>query len=192
MSSIVREVQFLGGIFVGGAGTRFGGIAKGLLPSPHGSGTILDHLVALLRAANAEVVLVGERVEYMDLGLPVLRDIGDSGPLGGLRALYAQRRRTIVLACDMPFVTTLTPLLESSAPLAAPRRNGMWEPFYSVHDPHIVGPIADRHAAENRLSLQALFDAVPATELPVAASELEDWDTPEDQARTMPMRTMSK
>lgn len=192
-------MQILGGIFVGGAGSRFGGAAKGLLPAPSG-GTILEHLIELMRAAEVEPILVGERAEYTDLarreGLTILSDHAALGPLGGLLSLYALGRRAIVVACDMPFLTTLAPLLASNAALAAPKRDGRWEPFYSVHDPRI-GAIAQRHADAGKLSLQALFDAVPATELAVNPRELDDWDTPEDQSatmagRTMPIRTMSK
>ena len=48
---------------------------------------------------------------------------------------------------------------------------------------------AEANAAAGRLSLQALFDG--ATELVVDPHELDDWDSPQDVARTMPIRTMS-
>ncbi|MBX3230398.1 MAG: NTP transferase domain-containing protein [Labilithrix sp.] len=116
----------------------------------------------------------------------MLADAGE-GPLGGLRALYthAGDRRVVVVACDMPFVASLGLLLAHApaAPLVAPRREGRWEPFFSRHDPRVVAPIAEAHAAAGRLALQPLFDAVPATALDLPARELDDWDTPEDRAR---------
>jgi molybdopterin-guanine dinucleotide biosynthesis protein A len=115
------------------------------------------------------------------------------GPLGGFLALYehAGERRVLALACDMPFVTraTLAQALACEAPLAAARRDGRWEPFLSVHDPRIMKARAEANAVAGRLSLQALFEG--AEELVVDPHELDDWDSPDDRARTMPIRTMS-
>src|SRR5262245_43672772 len=100
------------GLFVGGRGSRFGGIAKGNLRHPSGI-RLIERLVGVCRAAlpGTPIALVGERVEYADLGLTALGDEPPGiGPLGGLRALvsYAEKNGhdgAIALACDMPFVT---------------------------------------------------------------------------------------
>lgn len=177
--------RILGGIFVGGAATRFGGIAKGLLPAPDGASSIVARTAALLRAHDVEPVLVGQRAEYTSLDIPMIADPTE-GPLRALLALFAHagERRVLVLACDMPFVESIGRLLESDAalPLVAARRDGRWEPFFSRHDPRVVGPIAEAHAAAGRPRLQALFDAVPAVPLDIDGHELDDWDSPEDRA----------
>lgn len=191
-------MDVLAGLFIGGAATRFGGIAKGLLEAPDGGGRIIQRLHNLLRELDVPSVFVGPRADprYEIVGLPTILDRGAGlGPLGGFLALYdhAGDRRVLALACDMPYVTkaTLARLVATGAegaPLAAARRDGRWEPFLSVHDPRIMKPRAEANAAAGRLALQALFEG--AVEIPVDPHELDDWDSPAD-VRTMPIRTMS-
>ena len=196
-------MRVIAGIFIGGAATRFGGIAKGMLPAPDGSGSITLRLVNLCLAIHAEPIFVGPREDprYSSVSQQTVIDRpGGLGPLGGMLALYdhAERMRShrvIALACDMPFVTreTLEKLRDCEAPIAACKRDGRWEPFISVHDPRIMRPRAEANGAAGRLSLQALFEG--ALELAIDPHELDDWDTPEDAGgvvATMPMRTMSK
>lgn len=195
-------VDVIAGIFIGGGATRFGGIAKGLLEAPDGTGKVIQRLVNLLRELHVPSVFVASRADhpYEMVGLPTILDRSEGveklGPLGGFLALYehalrAGSGRVVALACDMPFVTraTLERLVGCEAPVAAARRDGRWEPFLSVHDARIMRPRAEANAAAGRRALQALFDG--AAELPVDAHELEDWDSPEDVARTIPIRTMS-
>jgi len=96
----------LGGIFVGGAGSRMNGLAKGLLRAPSGE-TIVEHVADAMREAGLEPVLVGRRSEYASLGLRVIEDAANAGPIGGLVALLdaANGERVVAIACDMPFVT---------------------------------------------------------------------------------------
>ena len=56
----------LAGIFVGGAGERMGGVAKGLMRTPDGT-TVVERLRTILSKAGVDVVLVGEREEYEGL-----------------------------------------------------------------------------------------------------------------------------
>lgn len=177
----------IAGIFIGGAATRLGGIAKGMLEAPDGSGPLARRLADMLEALGIPTVFVGSRPGYESVGLPTVEDRGAAlGPLGGLLALYEHARgeRVVVLGCDMPFVTraTLERLARSEAPIAAARRAGRWEPFLSVHDPLVMRPRAEANAAAGRLSLQALFEG--AEEIPVDPRELEDWDSPDDVERS--------
>lgn len=186
----------IAGIFIGGAATRFGGIAKGMLEAPGGGGgRVIECLLKLLRELHATPVFVAPREDprYAEIGslltIADRRADGSLGPLGGLLGLYdhAGAERVLVLACDMPFVTkpTLERLLAENAPLAAARRDGRWEPFLSVHDPRIMKPRAEAQVAAGKLSLQALFESVPeAIEIAVDPHELDDWDSPDDVART--------
>lgn len=174
----------IGGIFVGGAGTRMGGAAKGLLVGPDGQPLVV-RTAELLRAQGITPVLVGVRAEYMHL-LPALPDaMGATGPIAGLLALleHAGDEDAIALACDMPFLSTSSLARLVAAPLAsivAPRRDGRWEPFFSRHRPRAVLPYARALAGG---SLQRLFDRAGAAELSVPSMELRDWDTPEDVTR---------
>lgn len=211
-------MKTLAGIFIGGSATRYDGAAKGLLPAPDGSGTLVARLVQILGSLEIPSVLVGTDHRMQILGLPMISDgdqsapgPGDSpGPIGGFVALYAHALaaageagprtdppRVLALACDMPFLTSasITRLVACPAPLAAARRDERWEPFFSIHAPHVMLPRARARIASGRRSLQGLFDGTGpydrALEVPVDAHELDDWDSPADRARTMPIRTMS-
>jgi molybdopterin-guanine dinucleotide biosynthesis protein A len=178
----------IAGVFVGGAGARMGGAAKGLLAAPEG-GTILDRWVTLLGRAGVEVVLVGRHASYATSGLETLDDEpAGIGPLGGLVALLrrAGSGRTLALACDMPFVspTLVARLLAAPpAPIVAPRREDRWEPLCARYEAGQVLPHALERVASGQYSLQRLLDVTGATALPLDPTEtreLRDWDTPQD------------
>jgi molybdopterin-guanine dinucleotide biosynthesis protein A len=183
------------GLFVGGRGSRFGGVAKGNLVHPSGA-RLVEHLSEVVRTAlpEARVVLVGERPEYAYLELPTVRDSPFGiGPLGGLRALVAfardERREAVVaLACDMPYVTVeLVRRLAEEAPGAsavAPRDDGRWQPLAARYGVRVL-PVIDAAIAAGERSLQRIFERLEsdAHVLCVDAAELEalrDWDAPED------------
>lgn len=177
------------GIFVGGRARRMGGIAKGLLPAPDGTGSLVARLAGLAGALGAEVVLVGQRSEYAALALPVLPDAApDAGPLGGLVALLALagERPAVALACDLPFLDAayLTRLLAAPpAPVVAPRRD-RWEPLAARYDAAAVLPLARARLAAGELALQGLLDAAGAVPLAPSVGDdrrLVDWDTPDDR-----------
>lgn len=181
------------GIFVGGAARRMGGIAKGLLAAPDGTGSLVARSAAVARSLGLEVVLVGAHPAYAGLGLPVVADaeVG-AGPLGGLVALlaHAGARPVIALACDLPFVErSLLERLASEvteAAVLAPRRAERWEPLAARYDAARVLPIARAHLARRELSLQRLLDAAGADALSLddaGERSLADWDSPEDVAR---------
>jgi molybdenum cofactor guanylyltransferase len=185
------------GVFVGGRSTRMGGQPKGLLRAPsdashEGSQSLVGRWRTLFTALGLRAVLVGEHPAYAHEGMPFLADARpDLGPLGGLVALlrHAGDGDAIAVACDMPFVSAaLLSRLAGAPPCAvlAPRRHGRWEPFFARFDARAALSTAERHAAGGPRSLQALLDALGATELPLSeqeARELRDWDSPEDLAR---------
>lgn len=174
----------IGGIFVGGRGTRMGGVAKGLLEAPEG-GTLVMRWAMLFRALSIEPVLVGEHEAYADLPLPKIADaVTDIGPLGGLLSLLerAPPNGAIAVACDMPFVSErlLSKLASfpSDRPIVAPKRDGRWEPLFARYTPAALAT-ARSNAASGAHSLQTLLEAAGAEELPLDPSEaaqLEDWD----------------
>jgi molybdopterin-guanine dinucleotide biosynthesis protein A len=182
----------LAGIFVGGGGTRMGGVAKGLLHAP-GGGTLLDRWLALLEEASIRIVLVGHHPAYAAYAAEhALSVVGDApagiGPLGGLVPLLerADSARVLALACDMPFVSaSLVERLVAApdAAVVAPRRDGRWEPLCARYDPARVLPVAHQRIAAGRHALGGLIDAAGGVELslePGEERELEDWDRPAD------------
>lgn len=173
------------GIFVGGASSRMGGRAKGLLPGPGGV-TLLERWHRLFEALEIESMLVGRRPEYAAIPLPQLEDApAGVGPLGGLAALLAAagERRAVVVACDMPYASQedVEALLAApAAPIVAPRRDGRWEPLFAVYDAPTVLPFVRRQLDEGRHSLQALLTEAGARELAMDPAHLDDWDAPGD------------
>jgi molybdopterin-guanine dinucleotide biosynthesis protein A len=181
----------IAGIFVGGAGTRMGGVAKGLMRAPDGA-TLVERWAALLAPLGLDLVLVGAHAHpaYAGLGFEIVDDAPRGiGPLGGLVGLLerAGGARALAFACDMPFVSSalVHRLLDASpdAAILAPRRDGRWEPLCARYDPaRVLGPAAARARADDH-SLQRLLGDMGATELPLSpheANQLHDWDSPKD------------
>jgi molybdopterin-guanine dinucleotide biosynthesis protein A len=179
----------IAGVFVGGAGRRMGGRAKGTMEAP-GGGTIVDRWIALLRSVGvARILLVGRHPAYGGFDLETIDDEpGGIGPIGGLVALL--RRATpghaLALACDMPYVSralTARLIAAPGAPIVAPWLDGRWEPLFARYDADPVLPLARQQIVAARHSLQPLLErggAVPLDLAPGEARELRDWDTIED------------
>jgi molybdopterin-guanine dinucleotide biosynthesis protein A len=185
------------GIFVGGRGTRMGGIAKGLLKAPDSEATLVERLVEQSRQAvpAAELVLVGEADAYAALGLHMLGDNPPGvGPLGGLLALleYASNLRAefaLALACDLPYLSSaLLRRLAADAPHAVAlvtKQAGVRNPLVARYGVAPALPAARRVLASGARSLQAVLDelGVGVSSLSLSSAEersLSDWDTPED------------
>ncbi|HEX6272096.1 MAG TPA: NTP transferase domain-containing protein [Polyangiaceae bacterium] len=183
------------GLFVGGRGSRFGGLAKGNLRTPDGA-RLIERLETICRAAlpGAPLLLVGERAEYADLGLETLADTpAGIGPLGGLCSLVARAAEqghdaVLALACDLPFVTAeLVKRLATEnddADALAPREGGLWYALSARYSVRIRRALDDAVLAREH-SLQKLFarlgSAARRLEVgPEELAELRDWDCPDD------------
>ena len=187
------------GIFVGGQGTRMGGLAKGLLRVPGGSETLIERLLAqCARAApEARLFLVGQAAPYAALPLPQLADApAGIGPIGGLRALLLRALEdrselALALACDLPFldesVISLL-LLPSSAAARVPHAEGRLQPLAAAYAPAQALSAVDHALALGKHALMSVLDQL-GTDLERIEFEAEharalrDWDTPEDISR---------
>lgn len=191
-------MTLLVGIFVGGRGSRMGGVAKGLLQAPDTPKTLLERLLDELANATpgAEIVLVGEADPYRSFGLAsVADDPPHVGPLGGLLGLlgYASARGAtlvLALACDLPRLSRhVLARLASEQPQAhalVATLEGVRNPLLARYRVQAALPQARRVLSEGTRSLQAVLDALAAETLVVDAAEtatLGDWDTPEDIRR---------
>jgi molybdopterin-guanine dinucleotide biosynthesis protein A len=188
-------VSALLGIFVGGAATRMGGVAKGLLPARDSGEPLVVRLARLGRELGCEPVLVGRADAYVSVlaGVTALADApAGIGPLGGLGALLAAAgsRRAIAVACDMPFVSGALLGRLAREPFAmalAPRADATrWQPLCASYDATQVSPRLAAALGRGVRSFQALFADLDVTELRLSAAEqaeLEDWDTPDDVRR---------
>ena len=115
--AVVRSIVFRvsAAILAGGRARRFGGADKASLPV--GRARIIDRQLAAISALTNDVrIVANDAARYAELSVRVIPDkIADAGPLGGIHAALLDARHdwTIVLACDLPFVTTM--LLERLA-----------------------------------------------------------------------------
>jgi molybdopterin-guanine dinucleotide biosynthesis protein A len=184
------------GLFVGGRGTRMGGVPKGNLELAPGV-RLIERLVGECRRAlpEAPLVLVGAADAYADLGLSALHDEPPGiGPLGGLRALLRHagangHSGALALACDLPFLdAALIARLASEAPGApflAPRAGELWHTLSARYGLAALASVEATLAAGER-ALQRVVARLggAAQELstdPAEARKLRDWDTPEDR-----------
>jgi molybdopterin-guanine dinucleotide biosynthesis protein A len=190
----MADSQLLVGIFVGGRGSRMGGVAKGLLRAPDSELSLVERLLGELAKAapRAEVVLVGAAEPYASLGLSSVSDEPPGvGPLGGLLGLlgHAERRGAtgvLALACDLPRLDAalLTRLLNEAG-----EANALVTEQAGVRNPLVAryavrrAQIAARAAFDaGQRSLQAVLDRLEPTVACLRLSDdeartLDDWDT---------------
>jgi molybdopterin-guanine dinucleotide biosynthesis protein A len=139
----------VGFVVAGGRSTRMGR-DKALLP--WAQGTLLDHAVARLRGACADVhILSGPSPRYQDRGLPVHTDaVVDAGPLGGLLTALeaADGRPVLLLGVDLPFVPeALLRALAAAAPawdVVSPVLASRPEPLCASYGAAAAVPVRDR------------------------------------------------
>ena len=189
--------RLLVGVFVGGRGSRMGGVAKGLLKAPDSEATLIERLLSELASAapDAEVVLVGDAARYAAYGR---RTVDDSprgiGPLGGLLGLLLEAERTrastvLALACDLPRLDAalLARLLDEdvAANALVVEQNGVRNPLVARYRVIAALPAARQVMQAGKRSLQAVLDHLAEgvhtlTISPAEAAKLDDWDSPED------------
>ena len=187
------------GIFVGGAGSRLGGVAKGLLTAPASNQSLLARLLQVCGGALPGVapVLVGQKAAYRDFGLRERADDpADTGPIGGFRALLKHAEstggeRVLALACDLPFLDIAT-LLRLNLPLnhaaRVPFVEGKWQPLAAAYAPAKMLVAVEATLARGQRALMRVLDELggDVEKLegdPAFAHTLRDWDTPEDIRR---------
>jgi molybdopterin-guanine dinucleotide biosynthesis protein A len=168
-----------------------GGLPKGMLEHPSGSGTLVDHVLALAGLIGGEPVLVGLHDAYAGLGIRRLGDVrAGAGPLSGLASLLAAAgdRNAFAIACDLPFLpvgllrslqSSLTPDADAAMPLRSTGR----EPLCALYRaPRVLPHVLDA-MEQGKLSLRALSERLHVVDLPLVGVEerwLDDWDTPQD------------
>jgi molybdenum cofactor guanylyltransferase len=148
---------FAAAILAGGSARRFGGVNKAALR--FGAARIIDRQLAMLRPLAREIFIVApDPAPYADLGLRVVPDaIAGAGALGGIYTAIVESAapRTLVLACDMPFVTAalVTHLDSLDGDLVMPRSARGYEPLCAIYAKACAEPIrrrlerGERHAA---------------------------------------------
>lgn len=187
------------GLFVGGKGTRMGGLPKGLLRTPDGSQTLLERLRGQCTrvAPDASIYLVGKTPSYSALDWPELADDPPGiGPLGGLRALLLraladESQLALAFSCDLPFLdeaaidALITPF---SGLTRVPVAHGRLQPLAAAYAPKAALAAVDRSLSLGKHALMHVLDLLGAELERVdfdddRARALSDWDTPEDMQR---------
>ena len=155
-------------ILAGGRARRFGGADKASLTV--GRARIIDRQLAAVSALTEDVrIVANEATRYADLGVRVIPDaIANAGPLGGIYSalIDAHHDWTIVLACDLPFVTAA--LLERLAgesdsagdvDAIAPRSARGLEPLCALYHRRCAS-VAQSLIGRGDLAASGLLDAV--------------------------------
>jgi molybdopterin-guanine dinucleotide biosynthesis protein A len=190
--------DFLIGLFVGGRGSRLGGVAKGNLQTADGE-RLIGRLIDVCREAlkQPELVFVGTAEPYLDFGLPVLSDApAGVGPIGGLRALLlaAEARgvpSVISLACDLPFVSAgLVRRLATEqldAAFLSPRDGEFWQPLIARYQTAAALAAVDAALLQGERALKSVVARLGPHTRALALDEreqleLRDCDSPSDVA----------
>ena len=188
------------GIFVGGSGSRLGGVVKGMLRTPAGDETLVERLLRECGRAAPEawIYLVGEASQYAALGVSGLLDAPNGvGPLGGLRALLLRAhadgaRSALALACDLPFLDESV-VARLAAPLLGAARvpvaEGRDQPLAAAYAPERTLNVVDGLLARAQHRVLSVLDELGAqvervTFEGAGADLLRDWDTPDDVQRS--------
>ena len=146
-------------ILAGGQSRRLGGRNKADLRL--GDASLLDRQLALLREVVGPTVIIANDVQrYSACGVPVVPDLTPGA--GALGAVYtaiqsAQTDRTLIVACDMPFLSV--PLLAylvaagQASDIAIPRTARGYEPLCATYSRRCAnGLLALIEAGRLRLS----------------------------------------
>jgi molybdopterin-guanine dinucleotide biosynthesis protein A len=180
--------DFLIGLFVGGRGSRLGGVAKGNLQTADGE-RLIGRLIDVCREALKQPELV--------FGLPVLSDApAGVGPIGGLRALLlaAEARgvpSVISLACDLPFVSAgLVRRLATEqldAAFLSPRDGEFWQPLIARYQTAAALAAVDAALLQGERALKSVVARLGPHTRALALDEreqleLRDCDSPSDVA----------
>jgi molybdopterin-guanine dinucleotide biosynthesis protein A len=149
-------------ILVGGQARRFRGRDKGTLVV--GGRTILERQMAELTTLTDDIMIVGRRDRPPPAPARAIADrLPRLGPLGGLHTALSEARgeATIVIACDMPYVSRpfLGRLLEltGDADAVVPRTTRGYHPLCAAYTRACLARAAAR-LAEGRLKLLDLLE----------------------------------
>jgi molybdopterin-guanine dinucleotide biosynthesis protein A len=179
-------MQASGFVLAGGASKRMGR-AKALLP--YRGITLVEYVADAVRGAAGAVVLIGDPVALIHLGLPVLRDeIPGCGPAGGIyTALRASATDwNLVVACDMPAVSggALCELINAAEKsesdcVAAASPDGRPEPLCAVYHRRCL-PALERAIKDKRLKMRHLVREMGVSVVAVAPAVLANVNTPDE------------
>jgi molybdopterin-guanine dinucleotide biosynthesis protein A len=176
------------GILAGGRATRFDGVNKGTLVVGHAA--IVDRQLEVLREVARDIFVVGrDDPAWTTRGLQVFADeMPGTGPLGGVYTAIVRSPsdRTLVVACDMPFVSAsfLRRLADvEDADVVIPRHARGYEPLCAIYS-RVCAEDMRARLARGIYEASKLPAGVRVTELDVDDDVMfVNVNTPHDYAR---------
>ncbi len=193
--------MWTGAILAGGHARRLGGLNKaGLILQPGGASVLDRQLTRLRRVVDRTIIIANDAERFSGSGVPVIPDVVPGhGALGGLyTAVHAGSEWTLVVACDMPFVSE--PLLAhlvsvgKSFDIAIPRTARGYEPLCATYSRRSAVELR-RLIEEKRFRLSDVARIPGLTIREVGSDELERFgpedvlffnlNTPDDHARAV-------
>jgi len=194
--------MWTGAILAGGHARRLGGLNKAGLTLQPGGASVLDRQLARLRRVVDRIIIIASDADrFSAAGVPVIPDIvPDGGALGALfTAVHAAETEfTLVVACDMPFVSE--PLLAHlvsvgrGSDIAVPRTARGYEPLCATYSRRSAGELR-RLIDEKRFRLSDVARIPGLNVREVGRDELEKFgpeevlffnlNTPDDHARAI-------
>ena len=177
-------------VLTGGGAARLGGADKASIEV--GGRTLLEHAIAALAGA-AEIVVVGNEVPTSRPVTFKREDPAGGGPaaglLAGIRGLARKPDRVVVLAVDMPLVSTET----VSRLLATAQEDGAVLVDASGRDQYLCAAYSVRaierastgsdEAGGHGVAMRDLVSGLRLARVAAVEDEAEDLDTWEDLAR---------
>ncbi len=184
--------SLLGVVLAGGHSTRFG---RDKAEARVGGVAMLDRAIRVLAEVVDDVVVVG-RAEWTANVEAIPDARPGQGPMGGLEtALHEARERghggVLLLACDLPLVeaellSEVVSAWSGSDGLAAPWRDGRWEPLSAAYGIDVL-PEVEACLARGERALHVLLNGwegpVIRVELARAGKALLNVNAPSDLER---------
>jgi molybdenum cofactor guanylyltransferase len=163
-------------ILTGGRASRMGGVRKGTLTID--GVRIIDRQLAVLREITSSIFVVSSATGDADADLPIVRDrFPDCGALGGIYTaiVSSPTDRTLVLACDLPFLSAplIAHMASITADLVIPRGERGYEPLHAIYARACAEPIRQR-IERGELAASVLPEQVKVVE--IGPDELAAYD----------------
>jgi molybdopterin-guanine dinucleotide biosynthesis protein A len=154
-------------IIAGGKSSRMG-VNKSFVDL--GGKPVIQHIMDRTAELGQEetILITNQPADYAYLGLPMFRDvIIDKGSLGGIYTAvhFSSSPRTLVIACDMPFVATdllcymISLLDEAEYDVIVPRVDQYPQGLHAIYSKQCLEPIAAR-LREDRLKVIGFYEDV--------------------------------
>jgi len=183
----MSSASVTGIVLAGGRGARLGGADKGL--QRYRGRPLVEYMLDCLLPVVATVVISANRNldVYRTYRHAVVSDAANdfAGPLAGIRAglAVARHEQLLVLPCDAPLVdlALLEALLAKAGtqPVAV-RRNGFWEPLFSVWPTAMASALETAWEAGERSPQRLLRSLEPvAVDCPADDPRLANLNTPQ-------------